>query len=174
MCFVNIFIRILVCLKSSKHFLISIFFPDREGDTPPPLPQPPPASDKGFALVYDNSRPPPLPQNPGSATATIISIYWHSFIVRVRMGTVCIYLSFTKLINRRPSRKRTVCASEIGLSCWQSSTPYILYHGVGLFGCHGNYTCYVIFIGAVFCMIHIIGLINVYWFWDQLVQNWPS
>ena len=34
----------------------------------------------------------------------------------------------------------------------------ILYNGV--FGCHGN-TCYVIFIGVVSCMIHIICPINV-------------
>ena len=34
----------------------------------------------------------------------------------------------------------------------------MLYNGV--FGCHGN-TCYVIFIGAIFYMICIIGPINV-------------
>ena len=34
----------------------------------------------------------------------------------------------------------------------------ILYNGV--FGCHGN-TRHVIFIGAVFCMIHVICPINV-------------
>ena len=34
----------------------------------------------------------------------------------------------------------------------------MLYNGV--FGCHGN-TCYVIFIGAIFYMLHSIGPINV-------------
>ena len=34
----------------------------------------------------------------------------------------------------------------------------MLYNGV--FGCHGN-TCYVILIGAILCMIHSIGPINV-------------
>ena len=34
----------------------------------------------------------------------------------------------------------------------------MLYNGV--FGCHGN-TCYVIFIGAIFVMLYIIGPINV-------------
>ena len=34
----------------------------------------------------------------------------------------------------------------------------MLYNGV--FGCHGN-TCYVVFIGAFFLMIHSIGPINV-------------
>ena len=68
MCFVNIYIQNIltkydfgVLQKSSKHFLISIFFHmGREGHPPPwPTPRSPlRASNKGFALVYDNSRPP--------------------------------------------------------------------------------------------------------------------
>ena len=41
----------------------------------------------------------------------------------------------------------------------QSRESFIMGYLVA-FGCHGN-TCYVIFVGAVFCMIHIICPINV-------------
>ena len=50
-----------VLQKSSKHFLISIFFHIGRGGHPPPSPSPRSplrASNKGFALVYDKLRPP--------------------------------------------------------------------------------------------------------------------
>ena len=57
--------------KSSKHFLISIFFPDGEGGHP--LPDPPPARHfvprtRVSPLFITIHAPPPLPPNPGSAT----------------------------------------------------------------------------------------------------------
>ena len=79
MCFVNIYIQYMadialqntdfgVFQKSSKHFLISIFFPSGEMDTPSPSMSHPRspfcASNKGFVIVYDNSRPPPPPPPP--------------------------------------------------------------------------------------------------------------
>ena len=59
-----------VLKKSSKRFLISIFFQSGHrggggGTIPPPCPTPSPlrASNEGFALAYYNS--PPLPPSPG-------------------------------------------------------------------------------------------------------------
>ena len=66
--------------KSSKHFLISIFFRDGEGDTS--LPDPPPARHfvprSRASPLFMTIHAPPLPPNPGSATA---KLQWNTLII---------------------------------------------------------------------------------------------
>ena len=80
---------------------------------------------------------------------TVCDKYWHLFDSLTKCTT--------KLINGRQSwllsNMNAVC-----VYCVDNPQRPMLYNGV--FGCHGN-MCYVIFIGAILYMIHIIGPSNV-------------
>ena len=79
---------------------------------------------------------------------TVCDKYWHLFDSLTKCTT--------KLINGRQSwllsNMNAVC-----VYCVDNPQRPMLYNGV--FGCHGN-MCYVIFIGAILYMIHIIGPSN--------------
>ena len=76
-----------VLQKSSKHFLISIFFQMGRGDTP--LPDPPPARHfvpRTTASPLSMTIHAPLPPNPGTATVS------HTNVVKYKGAQPCKYL----------------------------------------------------------------------------------